>query len=119
MNTLYLIGSIVLLVLLGYPYLLLILANKEKGFIRVTGFVLSAAFVLLLFLLILLGQLGLLKTPNIREGIMPNRATPRMMHGWSGYIKGMMLEDEKTIDVFIESLRSDPKLYQKFKEKIE
>ncbi len=118
MITLYLLGTLILLILLGYPYLLLIQANKEKGVIRIIGFVLSAIFTLVLFLLVILWQFRTIRMPNWRENIMPRKATPRMMRGWSGYISGMMLENEETIDAFIEVLKSKPKLYEKFKNKL-
>ncbi|MGC8765607.1 MAG: hypothetical protein ACP5QT_06950 [Brevinematia bacterium] len=118
MNALYLIGILILLILFGYPYLLLIKANKEKGFIKISGFILSATFVLVLFLLIILWQFGVVRMPNWRENMMPQRATPRMMHGWSEYMTGMMLENEEAIDAFIEALKSKPELYEKFKKKL-
>jgi len=36
----------------------------------------------------------------------------------SGYVTGMMLEDEKAMDEFITVLKSNPELYKKFKEKL-
>lgn len=111
MNSLYLIGILLLLLLFGYPYILLVYANREKGFIRISGFVLSSVFVLVILLLIVLGQFGIIRMPNLRENMILSRATPRMMRGWSGYMTDMMLENEETIDAFIDSLKSKPELY--------
>ncbi len=40
------------------------------------------------------------------------------MRGMSGYVTGMMTEDEKTIDEFINALKANPELYRKFKERL-
>ncbi len=56
--------------------------------------------------------------PDWRQIMMPRQATPRMMHGWSGYLAGMMLENEETIALFIEELKAKPGLYEKFKNNI-
>jgi hypothetical protein len=41
-----------------------------------------------------------------------------MQRGMVGYVTGMMVEDEKTIDQFINSLKATPEFYSKFKEKM-
>ncbi|MBE3088648.1 MAG: hypothetical protein IMZ41_00030 [Actinobacteria bacterium] len=49
---------------------------------------------------------------------MGERATPRMQRGMSGYVTGMMLEDEEAIDEFISILKSNPQLFDNFKQKL-
>ncbi len=116
MNILYLVGILLLLVILGYPYFLWVASNKEAGAARIIGRALSGLFVLVLLLLVLLYQAGIVQMPRL--GFMPERPTTRMMRGMSGYVVGMMTEDEKTIDEFISILKTNPGLYEKFKEKL-
>jgi hypothetical protein len=41
-----------------------------------------------------------------------------MMQGMSGYVAGMMVDDPQAIDEFIAILKTNPQLYEKFKDKI-
>jgi hypothetical protein len=116
MNILYLIGALLFLIILGYPYVILVIANKQQGITRRIGQGLSGFFVLVLVLLILLYQTGIVQMPGVR--LMGERATPRMQRGMSGYVTGMMLEDEKAIDEFISILKSNPQLFDNFKQKL-
>jgi hypothetical protein len=50
---------------------------------------------------------------------MGERASPRMIRGMSGYVTGTMLEDDKAIDEFINILKTNPQLLNKFKQKLE
>ena len=116
MNILYLIGALLFLIILGYPYVILVIANKQQGITRRIGQGLSGLFVLVLVLLIILYQTGIVQMPGYR--LMGERATPRMQRGMSGYVTGMMLEDEKVIDEFISILKSNPQLFDNFKQKL-
>lgn len=40
------------------------------------------------------------------------------MRGMSGYVVGMMTEDERTIDEFVNALKTHPELYEKVKERL-
>ncbi len=42
-----------------------------------------------------------------------------MVRGMSGYVTGMMAEDDKAIDEFISILKTNPELLAKFKQKLE
>lgn len=117
MNILYLVAALLLLIILGYPYVIFVVANREQGIAtRRMGQGLSGLFVLVLLLLILLYQTGIAQMPGFR--LMGERATPRMQRGMSGYVTGLMLEDEKTIDEFITMLKTSPQLLDKFKQKL-
>jgi uncharacterized membrane protein required for colicin V production len=116
MNILYLVGALLLLVILGYPYFLLVIANREKGVTRIMGQVLSCLFTLMLLSSILLYVTGIAQMPKFR--FMRDRPSTRMMRGMSGYITGSMIEDERAIDEFINVLKANPKLYERFKEKL-
>jgi hypothetical protein len=105
-----------LLVILGYPYVILVIANRQQGVTRRLGQGLAGLFVLVLVLLILLYQTGIAQMPGFR--LMGLRATPRMQRGMSGYVTGMMVEDEKAIDEFISILKTNPQLFDKFKQKL-
>ncbi len=114
MNILYLVGALLLLVLLGYPYFLLVKANQEKGAMRIIGRVMAGLFTLVLVVLIVLYQTGAVQPPRF----MPERPSTRIMRGMSGYVTGMMLEDERVIDEFINSLKTNPELYDKVKARL-
>lgn len=116
MNLIYLIGFLLLLVILGYPYFILVVANREKGPTRIIGQALSGLFVLVLLAIIILYQTGVAQMPSFR--FMPERPTTRMMRGMSGYVSGMMMDDERAIDEFVNTLKANPELYKKFKEKL-
>jgi len=116
MNILYLVGALLLLVILGYPYFLLAVANRQQGATRVMGQALAGLFVFALLLLIIFYQTGIAQMPSFQ--FMPQRSTTRMVRGMSGYVTGMMIEDEKAMDEFITVLKSNPELYKKFKEKL-
>lgn len=93
MNALYLVGALLLLVILGYPYLILVVANKQAGATRAVGRTISGPFVLVLLLLIILYQTGVIQMPGFRFG--SGRPSTRIMRGMSGYVVGMMTEDER------------------------
>lgn len=116
MNILYLIGALLVLIVLGYPYFLLVMANREKGATRVIGWVMSGSFVVVFVLLVLSYQLGIVTLPDLQ--FMPERPSTRIVRGMSGYVTGMMLEDEKAIDEFIDSLKTKPELFEKVREKL-
>lgn len=113
-NLFYFLGALLVLAILGYAYLILVRANKEKGVTRIAGQVLSGLMVLVLLLLVVFYKTGVLEMPRF----MPERPTARIMRGMSGYVVGMMVDDERTIDEFINSLQTNPELYDKFKEKL-
>jgi len=117
MNILYLVGGLVLFILLGYPYFLLVKANHEKGATKIMGQALAGLFTLVLALIVIFYQTGLAQMPNFQ--FRPNKPPMRMMRGMSGYVTGMMLEDEKAIDEFINALKTNPELYKKLKSKLE
>jgi hypothetical protein len=117
MNILYLVGGLILLFLLGYPYCLLVNANHEKGATKIMGQALAGLFTLVMVLIIIFYQTGLAKMPGFQ--FRPNKPPMRMMRGMSGYVTGMMLEDEKAIDEFINTLKADPELYKKLKSKLQ
>jgi|GEM_PF-1637218 len=115
--SIFLLAFILLaLILLGYPYFLLVIAGRERGATRVIGQAISSVFALVLVLLILLSGSGVARMPRLR--FMSERPTTRMMKGMAGYFTGMMLEDEKGMDEFIKSLRANPELYDRFKQKL-
>ncbi len=116
MNILYLIGALLLLIILGYPYFLLVISNRETGATRAIGRIISGLFVAVLLLLIVLYQAGIVQAPSVR--FMPERPSTRMIRGASGYVVGMMSDDERVVDEFIRALKADPELYKKFKERI-
>jgi hypothetical protein len=116
MNILYVLGALLLLVVLGYPYIILVVANKQQGATKRMGQVLAGLFVLTLVLLILLYQTGIAQMPGFR--LMGDRPTTRMVQGMSGYVTGMMLEDEQAMDEFISTLKAKPELYDRFKKKL-
>lgn len=116
MNILYLVGALLLLVILGYPYVILVIANRQQGVTRRLGQGLAGLFALVLVLLIFLYQTGIVQIPRFR--LTGERATPRMQRGMSGYVTGMMVEDEKVIDEFISVLKTNPQLFDKFKKKL-
>jgi hypothetical protein len=92
MNLLYLIGILLLLCILGYPYAILVIASKQEGVIRLLGLGLAGLFVLVLLLAIVLYRTGIAKMqPFISKA---GRVTTRMRRGMSGYMMGMMLEDD-------------------------
>lgn len=113
MNILYFVGALLLLLVFGYAYFLLVAANREKGITRVVGQVLSALLVLVVLLLILLYKTGIAEL-----SFMPERPTTRIMRGMSGYVTGMMTEDERAIDEFIAALKASPGLYERFQERL-
>ena len=116
MNALYLIGAFIFLIVLSYSYFIFAVANKQRGVSKIIGQALSGLFVLLLLLSIISYATGVAQKPRFR--FMSERPTARMQRGMVGYVTGMMVEDEKTIDQFINSLKATPELYSKFKEKM-
>lgn len=116
MNILYLIGALILLIVLGYPYVILVVANKQTGATKTVGRAISGLFVLVLVLLIVLYQTGVLQVPRI--GFSTQRPTTRIMRGMSGYVVGMMTEDERAVDEFVKALKANPDLYEKVKERL-
>ncbi len=117
MNTLYLVGSLIILIALGYPYFLLVFANNDEGVTRIVGYVLSALFTLVLILAIVFYGPGIAKMPELKY--LRDKPTHGMTHGMVGYVAGMMVDDESTIDEFINAIKTNPELYRKFKQKIE
>ncbi len=117
MNLFYLIGALLLLLILGYPYFVLVVANRQQGITRQLGQILAGLFVLVLVLLIIFAQTGIARMPDFR--FRADRAHPRIQRGMSGYVTGMMLEDEKAMDEFINILKTHPQLFAKFKQKLE
>ena len=113
MNILYLLGALLMVIILGYAYFIFIKANKEKGATKITGFTLSGLLVVLLLLLIILYKTGIVGKPEF----MPERPSMRMMQGMSGYVAGMMSDDPKAIDEFINIVKTKPELYNQLKEK--
>lgn len=114
MNILYLLGALLVLIVLGYAYFLLAAANKEKGATKVAGQVLAGLLVLILVLLFVFYKTGIAEMPSF----MPERPSARMMRGMSGYVTGMMVDDERAIDEFINTLEANPELYSKFKDRL-
>ncbi len=117
MNLLYFLGTLLLPGILGYPYAILVVASKQEGAIRLVGFGLAGLFVLVLVLAIVFYRLGIAKMPALRS--MAGRASTRMRRGMSGYMTGMMTEDEKAIDDLIDALKANPQLFESFKRKIQ
>ncbi len=116
MNILYLVGPLLLLVILGYPYLMLVLATKQQGATRRMGQGIAILFVIVLLLLIILYATGIARMPAF--SFMGERASPRMIRDMSGYVTGTMLEDDRAIDEFTSGLKTNPQLLDKFKEKL-
>ena len=116
MNISYLAGGLLLLVILGYPYLILVVANKQQGTTRRMGQGIAILFVIILISLIVLYATGIAQMPTFR--FMGERASPRMVRGMSGYVTGTMLEDDKAVDEFIGILKTNPQLLDKFKQKL-
>ena len=114
MNILYLLGVLIMLIVLGFAYFLYTRATKEKGATKITGEVLAVLLVVVLIALIILYKTGAVGMPTF----MPERPSTRMMQGMSGYVTGMMVDDPQAIDEFITILKTNPQLYEKFKDKI-
>lgn len=114
MNILYLLGALLMVIILGYAYLIFTKATKEKGATKITGFILSGLLVVLLFLLIVLYKTGAVGIPRL----MGEKPSMRMMQGMSGYTIGMMSDDPKAIEEFVNVLKTKPELYNQLKEKL-
>ncbi len=117
MNILYPVGALLLLFVLGYPYLILVVAAKQQGALRRTGQGLAVLFVVVLILLIVLYATGIARMPRFR--FMGERASPRMVRGMSGCVTGAMLEDDRAIDEFVDVLKSNPQLLEKIRQRLE
>ena len=117
MNALYLVGSLIVLIALGYPYILLVFANNDQGITRIVGYILSALFTSMLILTITFYGLGIGKMRDFRSIL--DKTTHGIRHGMIGYVTGMMVDDESSINAFIIAIKTNPELYHKFKQKME
>ena len=67
MNILYFIGALVILIVLGYPYFLLVAADREKGATRLAGQAMAGLFVLILVLVFFFYRAGIAQLPEFRS----------------------------------------------------
>jgi hypothetical protein len=111
MNLLYILGALVIVIILGYAYLLFVRATREKGTMKFTGYALSGLLVALIIAMIVLYKTGAIGMPEF----MPERPSARMMQGMSGYVVGMMVDDPQGIDEFISALKTKPELFEEVK----